>query len=217
MKITVVLVMMLSMQVFAISVHAAATLTGDAIARQGNGNGAPPCMSCHGDKGQGVPAVGRPYLAGQSKTYLVKQLTDFLNKRRSNSVMQPIASALTAQEINAVATYYSRLPLRAAPNKQKNGAQGTIGESLASKGKWSVGMPACFKCHGDKGQGIAPNFPAISGQSSKYLKAQLEHWQKGERSNDPVGLMQAVVEHLNDAEIAAVTKYISAQSPAKAK
>lgn len=217
MKIMTVLVMMFSVQAFAVSVHAATKLSGDAIVRQGNGGGAPPCMSCHGDKGQGVPAAGYPYLAGQSKAYLVKQLTDFSNKRRSNPVMQPIASALTAQEVNAVATYYSRLPLPATSTKYKDGAQRAIGESLASKGKWSVGMPACFKCHGDKGQGIAPNFPAISGQSSAYLKAQLEHWQKGARNNDPVGLMQAVVEHLNDAEITAVTEYISAQSPAKAK
>ena len=91
------------------------------------------------------------------------------------------------------------------------------GERLATKGKWSVGVPACFQCHGDQGQGVPPNLPAISGQHESYIKKQLEHWRKGERSNDPVGLMQAVVAELDDAEITAVSRYLAAQSPRKVK
>lgn len=203
--------------VLVISTALSAAPSGETIVKQGNGKGAAPCMSCHGDKGQGVAAATYPYLAGQSATYLVKQLEDFASKRRSNSVMQPMASALSEDEIKAVADYYSHLPLPKTSTSQKNAAPSPAGETLAVKGKWSAGMPACFKCHGDQGQGVPPHFPAISGQSSTYLKKQLHSWQKGDRNNDPAGLMQAVVSHLSDNEIENVAAYLAAQSPTTSK
>lgn len=201
----------LSAQLLVSTALQAAPLTGKAIAQQGNGGGAPPCMSCHGDKGQGIPAAGYPFLAGQSAVYLAKQLEDFSKHRRNNAVMQPIASALTAEQIKSVSQYYSKLPVAETAAVHKDGVQRALGEVLANDGKWAVGMPACFQCHGAEGQGIAPHFPAISGQSAMYLKAQLERWQKGERTNDAVGLMQAVVEHLDDSEITALADYLAAQ------
>lgn len=196
---------------FSTLVHAVPS--GETIARQGNGKGAAACISCHGDKGQGNEAAGYPYLAGQPIAYLVRQLQNFSNKRRNNPVMQPFASALSEDEIKAVASYYAQLPLPKITSAKKNTPQTTKGEQLAKKGKWSEGMPACFQCHGDQGQGVAPNFPAISGQPASYLKNQLEHWRKRERSNDPIGLMQAVVAGLDESEITAVADYLTTQSP----
>jgi cytochrome c553 len=131
--------------------------------------------------------------------------------------MQPFASALSEDEIKAVAGYYARLPLPKTASGSKDSAQLAQGEHLATKGKWSVGVPACFQCHGDQGRGIAPNFPAISGQPASYIRKQLEFWRKGERSNDAVGLMQAVVADLDDTEITAVSRYLAAQSPVNAQ
>lgn len=202
--------------VFTSSVLMAAP-SGESIAKKGNGNGAPPCASCHGDKGQGDPAAGNPYLAGQSASYLTKQLKDYASKQRSNSVMQPMASALSADEIKSVASYYAHLPLPKTSASQKDVGTASSGKVLATKGKWSSGMPACFKCHGDKGQGVPPHFPAITGQPSAYLKNQLLSWQKGDRNNDPAGLMQAVVTHMNQSEMTAVADYLAAQSPASEK
>ena len=154
---------------FVISTALNAAPSGEAIARQGNGKGAAPCMSCHGDMNQSTAAAAYPSLSGQPSSYLVKQLEDFANKLRLNSVMQPMASALSAEDIKAVTDYYASLPLSITSISQKETAQATGGEALAVNGKWSNGMPACFKCHGDKGQGVPPHFPAISGQSSAYL------------------------------------------------
>ncbi len=192
----------------------AAPPSGKTIAQQGNGKGAPGCISCHGDKGQGNAGAGYPYLAGQPKAYLVHQLKAFADQTRKSPVMQPFASALSAEEMDAVAEYFAALPLPKTGGKA--GTADAVGKRLATQGKWSVGMPACFQCHGDRGQGVAPNFPAISGQSEDYLKKQLEHWRKGERSNDPIGLMQSVVGHLEESEIAAVSRYLATLSPAKA-
>lgn len=185
--------------------------------RQGNGKGADACLSCHGDQGQGNASASYPYLAGQPVDYLVKQLQDFASKLRKNPVMQPFASALSEDEIKAVADYYAKLPLPKTASSKNNKSPLAKGEQLATKGKWSVGVPACFQCHGDQGQGVPPNFPAISGQHESYLNKQLQHWYKDERSNDPVGLMQAVVAKLDGDEIAAVSRYLAAQSPRKVK
>lgn len=201
----------LKLLVVSAGVHAAPS--GENIARQGNGKGADACISCHGEQGQGNAAAGYPYLAGQSAEYLAKQLQDFANQRRKNPVMRPFASALSEDEIKAVAGYYAKLPLPKTASNMSNNQGLAKGEHLANKGKWSVGVPACFQCHGDRGQGIAPNFPAISGQPASYIKKQLEHWRKKERNNDPIGLMQAVVADLDESEIAAVADYLAAQSP----
>lgn len=214
---TAIISLLLALKLLVISNLAGASSPGETIALQGNGKGAVACKSCHGDQGQGNNAAGYPYLAGQPLDYLVKQLQDFASQGRKNPTMQPFARALSEDEIRAVASYYSRLPLPRTAASKTNNPQLAKGEQLAKEGKWSVGVPACFQCHGDQGQGIAPGFPAISGQPALYIKNQLGHWRKGKRSNDPVGLMQAVVKQLDDAEIAVVADYLATQSPAAMK
>lgn len=194
-----------------------ASALGETITRQGNGQGALACISCHGDRGQGNATAGYPYLAGQPADYLMKQLRDFASGQRLNPVMQPFAKALSKKEIKAVALYYAGLPFVPPTANASSKIPSESGERLATRGKWSVGVPACFQCHGDRGQGIAPVFPAISGQSAAYIKKQLEHWRQGERTNDPVGLMQAVVSKLNQEEIAAVSHYLASHSPVAKK
>ncbi|MGD2161342.1 MAG: c-type cytochrome [Gammaproteobacteria bacterium] len=217
MKKIIIFSTLLGLKLFLISNSASAAPSGETIARQGNGNGALACTTCHGEQGQGNAAAGYPYLAGQPVEYLVKQLQDFTRQRRKDPVMQPFASALSEDEIKAVAGYYAKLPLPKTASGSKDRTQLSQGEQLATKGKWSVGVPACFQCHGEQGQGIAPDFPAISGQPAFYTRKQLEHWRKGERSNDAVGLMQAVVADLDDTEITAVSHYLAAQSPVNAQ
>lgn len=185
------------------------------IARQGNGQGAPACMSCHGDKGQGNAASGYPYLAGQPARYLVKQLQDFAAGRRPAEVMGPFASALSRQDMEAVASYYAGLALPGA--RTEPAADAVEGARLAREGKWSDGMPPCFQCHGDRGQGVSPVFPAIAGQPAGYIKKQLENWRDGKRDNDPIGLMQSVVSSLDESEISAVSDYLARPAELKAK
>lgn len=189
-----------------------AAVSGKTITEKGNAKGAIACMTCHGDQGQGNVAAGYPYLAGQPAGYIARQLQDFAAKKRINPVMAPFASALSKDEINAVAAYYSKLTAPTPVDSAINNKTLSQGEALATQGKWSEGVPACYQCHGDRGQGIAPNFPAISGQPSAYLKKQLLHWKNNERNNDPVGLMQAIVSRLTAEDIDAVSQYLASQS-----
>jgi len=213
MKLTMSKLVFLLLTLSWVATGYAASPDGKRIAHQGNGKGAIACISCHGQQGMGNASAGYPYLAGLPIDYIKNQLTAFSQGSRANAVMKPIASALTTQEIAAVANYYSKLDNTILSSvKSTRSTEYTAGEKLAHKGKWEAGVPSCFKCHGANGKGVAPHFPPIIGQSYQYLKSQLLAWQQGKRSNDPIGLMQAVSKHLDKNEIDSVAHYLAAQA-----
>lgn len=189
--------------------HASADkLAGSVLAKQGSA-GIPACLACHGSNGEGQAAPGHPRLGGQHQAYLVKQLQAFANGQRKNALMDPIASALSAQQISDVAEYYASLPgWKSDANPVAISPQAVLGYKLATSGSWNKGMPACFACHGAGGAGIAPHFPSLAGQMSSYTRAQLKAWQAGTRDNDPQGLMKSVAIKMSDEEIAAVSLYL---------
>jgi len=185
---------------------------GEALAKHG-AKAVPPCMQCHGANGEGQASTGFPRLAGQNKDYLVKQLQNFKG-RRSNPIMQTFAQALSAKQISDVAAYYASLPGRPAGKQvwlttpTTPVAPPSRGQLLAQQGDWDKGIPACFACHGEKGAGIAPSFPALAGQNATYTNKQLTDWRSGARTNDPQGLMKDVAQKLSPDEIAAVSAYL---------
>lgn len=66
-----------------------------------------PCGSCHGDM---AIKLGAPWLGPQPHDYLKSQLEAFANDRRHNDIsaqMRNIARNMTADEINASASYYA--------------------------------------------------------------------------------------------------------------
>ena len=63
----------------------------------------PACMACHGDKAQGNGPI--PRLAGQHRDYLVAQLTAFSSNQRANEIMHETSQHLTADQIDAIASY----------------------------------------------------------------------------------------------------------------
>ena len=67
-----------------------------------------PCISCHGGVDQ---KLGAPWLEGMPKEYLVAQLNAFATGARRNdseAQMRNMVRAVTAKEIDEVATFYSR-------------------------------------------------------------------------------------------------------------
>ncbi len=69
------------------------------------------CAACHGAAGvASVPTY--PNLAGQNEPYLVSALKAYRDKQRSGgmaAIMQMQAAALTDEDINNIAAYYSSL------------------------------------------------------------------------------------------------------------
>ncbi|RDS79032.1 cytochrome c4 [Dyella monticola] len=190
----------------------AGTPDGSTIAHQGNGHGVAPCMACHGVNGEGQSAAGFPRLAGLPQAYLRKQLDDFANGTRVNATMQPVASGLSDAERDALAVYYSALPIPAsAPSSAPVDDGARTGQVLATRGRWSTSLPACEQCHGPGGIGVGDHFPPLLGQSAVYLSNQLHAWQQGSRHNDPLQLMQSVTSKLSDADITAISTWYAAQ------
>lgn len=198
---------------FALSATAAqaSEAAGAKIAREGNSKGAAACNACHGANGAGQPAAGFPRLAGLDANYLAKQLRDMKQGLRSNPVMQPVAQALSEADIVATAQFYAALPAPPAMGPAPGGDMFRKGEQLAKTGNWSKGVPACYQCHGDQGQGVASHFPAIAPQSAAYIVNQMHEWKKSSRRNDPIGLMKAVAKQLSDEEITAVAAYLASR------
>ena len=194
----------------ALPLTSAAAGLGEKIATQGNGKGAAACQTCHGADGAGNGAAGYPRLAGMNADYMVKQLQDLAGGSRKNAIMKPMASALTGEEMQAVADYYAGMePSQKAPNAKGDEARIANGEAIAQDGLWRKGVPACTSCHGPDGRGVGSTFPGLAGQHANYITNQIQAWQSDQRANDPNQLMDVVAERLTEEEAAAAAAYFA--------
>lgn len=70
---------------------------------------AKPCAACHGADFNTPISADIPRLAGQHQDYLARALTDYKSGARKNPVMSGQAGALSAQDIQDLASYLSGL------------------------------------------------------------------------------------------------------------
>lgn len=185
------------------------------ITLQGNGNGAPACVTCHGAQGEGMAASGFPRVAGLNAGYMQTQLDAFAKGERNNAMMTPIAKTLSKEERAALANYYASLGnmVSATPLPVPLAKKSSPGEILAQQGRWSQGLPACVQCHGAMGSGVGADFPALAGQSALYIENQLHAWQRGQRAPGPLGLMKVIASKLSSTDIKEVANYFSLLPP----
>ncbi len=163
------------------------------------------CAACHGADGNSGANPLWPKLAEQHPEYIIKQLQDFKDNKRTDTTMAPMAAPLTEKEMQDLAAYFS---------SQKR----TIGEAAADKVEvgeqiYRAGTPngvaACNGCHGPTGSGNGPaGFPSLSGQTAAYVAKQLKAFRDGTRANDLNGMMRGIAARMNDKEIDAVSQYI---------
>lgn len=182
--------------------------TGELIAWSGGEAGATnACHTCHGLEGQGN-AAGAPRIAGLPQGYLVKQLQDYAEGRRSHKAMGWIASRLSPEERQAVSAWYASRP---APEVAVGPADSPTGRRLWLAGDPSRELQPCAVCHGVDGQG-APAWagPPLHDQPPEYLAEQLRSWKLGERQNSPEQAMLHVSQRLTEPEIRAVSAYAAA-------
>lgn len=190
---------------------------GERLAAKGAGAIAA-CAGCHGAQGEGMAATGFPRLAGQPAYYLGKQLAAYATGARVNPVMQPIAKAMSAQQIRDVSAYYAALGASAAsaasaamPQAGAGGPRGSErARTLDMVGDGARGVQACVNCHGPAGSGEPPIYPYLAGQHAAYLRAAMEQWKSGARSTDMSGQMPHIGRQLSAADVAALAAYYSA-------
>lgn len=68
------------------------------------------CAACHGPDGNTPTTPEFPKLAGQHYDYLLHSLKAYKSGARKNPVMAPMAQALSLQEMEGLAEYYSQQP-----------------------------------------------------------------------------------------------------------
>ena len=136
--------------------------------------------------------------------------------------MQPIAKALTDEEIKQVAAAYSNRPKVNVNHPNNTNPVPGSGAWIAQRGEWSKNIPECTLCHGPDGVGVGDAFPPLAGQSPMYLESQLNAWKEQKvasnakskssslpatRRNDPNHLMQHIAGSLTETQIKAVSEY----------
>ncbi|NCC29290.1 MAG: cytochrome c4 [Gammaproteobacteria bacterium] len=170
----------------------------------GAGIAARVCVACHAEDGTS-PMPNTPRLAGQHATYLVKQMKDYREGRRTSEVMGNFIGGLTDEEIPHVAAYYAALEV--LPGVVTDPSLLELGRRVYDDGNPGSGIPACSGCHGDEGEGTR-RFPRLAGQDVGYTLEQMRLYAAGERTNDR-GLMQTVADRMSEAETLAVAQYIA--------
>ncbi len=161
------------------------------------------CQYCHGKEGEGSNVI-YPRLAGQHKKYIIKQLTDFREKRRIGT-MNEMAEKLTDNEITGLAEYFSSKPVLS--HKVRNKDLAAVGKYIFSRGNPYSDLPACASCHGENGAGT-DSLPRLAGQHKRYISSQLSEFNSRKRTNDNA-IMHSIASKLTELEREAVALYAS--------
>jgi cytochrome c553 len=164
------------------------------------------CAACHGADGNSVNPEW-PKLAAQHPNYIIKELTDFKNDKRTNATMAPMAKPLSDQDMADLAAYFTSQARKLGEADQTKVG---LGEQVYKGGNNATGVAACAACHGPTGTGNpAANFPSLQGQQVTYVKNQLLNFRSGARANDAGKMMRNVAGKMSDAEIDSVAEYIA--------
>ena len=171
------------------------------------------CAACHGTGAEGNPTVGAPALAGQSATYVQRQLRNFRVGLRGAhpgdtfGAQMRAASQATLRDdaaIAALASHVASLPSIAVKSPAKFDARN--GNNLY-QGK-------CGACHGGRGEGNeALAAPRLTGLDTAYLKRQYRNFATGVRGahpQDKTGRQMAAMATMlpNDRDLDDVIGYI---------
>jgi len=169
------------------------------------------CKTCHGLSGQGYRGpFPMPRLAGQQPEYLQNQLQAFIERRRTNPIMNNVAHVLSSSMLSALAMHFKDLnpkPLGGAPKELI-----PAGKQIFEDGIPAADVPPCASCHGADAKGVE-TFPRLAGQLNDYILRKLQNW-SNERGQDPAkpdtsAIMEPIAHNLNEAQIKAVAAYLS--------
>ena len=166
------------------------------------------CARCHGAKGEGGGSGAFPRLAGQSRDYQLATLQAFSDGSRHSGLMQPIATALSGEEMGELADYYARRS--AIPAAFADTGAGERGAEIAQRGVPANGIPACSSCHGPGSSPRNPRYPNLAGQPAAYLELQLRLFKEGRRGGTSYShLMREVAPRLSERQIRDAAAYYS--------
>jgi cytochrome c553 len=179
------------------------------------------CVACHGVDGNSI-APNFPNLAGQSASYMYKELQDFKAGRRKDPTMDAMVLPLDDQAMQDITAYYASQALKPGV---ADGAFADAGKAIYKGGIKEINVPACMACHGPSGAGNpGSGFPQLASQKITYTEKQLKDFRAAAqnprqdsapvgRSNDASAVMRIAVKRMSDPEIQAVAQYIQGLKP----
>ena len=173
------------------------------------------CTVCHGAQMRGNVLIDAPRVSRMEAWYVKRQLEAFKQGWRGSHgedftgmEMRPMAAILTAEEIDDVADYVTRvsspLPEATVAGDADNGA--------------ALYAP-CSTCHGANGEGNeALSAPGLAGRNDWYLATQLTNYKSGVRGSNPADVfgnqMRAATGTLPDDDaINDVVAYLNTLQP----
>jgi cytochrome c553 len=156
------------------------------------------CGACHGENG--VPQQpSTPIIWGQNQGYLYLQLRDYQRGTRKNEQMSSLSSALSREEMMALAEYFAQRPW---PNLQQPSAP----EAVAAQAIGANTSVGCTGCHLEHYLG-AGTVPRLSGQREDYLARTMTEFRNRARGNNPG--MSDLMMVTSQEQIAALAQYLA--------
>lgn len=165
------------------------------------------CTRCHGDAGIS-DEEDTPSIAGQTAPYLYKQLMDYKTGARENRSMRSRVKRMSEQDLADLSAYYATLPGEGAAQQVAAIAPPT----LVSDGDRGRYLLPCSVCHGENGEGMPHEVPALAGQKAQHLIDTMIEYKDGSRTNDLYGRMRFVATRMSDEEIEEVARYYASLS-----
>jgi cytochrome c553 len=156
------------------------------------------CAGCHGADGKPIDKT-IPSIWGQQAGYIYIQLRDFKRGDRKSDIMQPIASSLERDDMQAIAEYFSKKPW---PDLGQPRAPKDVADR-ASKANSSIG---CTGCHLDHFQGDG-TVPRLAGMGRDYLTKTIADFRSHARGNNPG--MSDLMNATSLDDLAALEEYLA--------
>lgn len=162
-----------------------------------------PCFACHGENG--ISALdGVPSIAAQPELFLEWQLVFFRTGRVKSEIMEPVAAALSDDDVRAMGAYLATLPpIKTPPPPDDAPAMTEVGGKLAAGRN-------CGNCHGEGFHG-QQGAARIAGQREEVILKALHDYKAGARFGTGVAAMPEVAAQLSDEQMQALAHYLSRQ------
>jgi cytochrome c-type protein NapC len=167
------------------------------------------CESCHGSDGNSKYEEV-PNIAGFSAFYLKDTMKSYKTGARPSEKfqaeghdetdMKTVTETLSDAELTALADFFAE--------KDFETREQEFDSSLARKGKL-VYRKYCKKCHSDNGREPDDDAGILAGQSTSYLKKQLEYFKEGKR--EQVEKMEIAFGRLKEGDIEKLLHFFAQQ------
>jgi cytochrome c553 len=177
----------------------------------------PACANCH--ESSGVTITGAPHIAGQSATYLRRELGAIAHGGRGSTLwwnpMPAVAHDLGQSDIAAVAAYYASLsPVKSSGNLHAQTRPTAIswtttpGALAAAKETFDT---RCVKCHVNGGRGdLEGNYPDLTLQTQPYVAQTLYTFRTRARPN---AKMLEIIDSLTFNQMTSLAAYVNTLTP----